>query len=438
MLSTYIKAMCLLFFYVLLDSSSFAQKPKTIQLDSSKKCFIKLSNGNESKTDSKVNSEFKFYYIEKPRTFFSVNTSKNVVVDVKDSKNGEMIFINLVKVDSLTIIGNESTQIFINNATNSSNKIKSEANFIKVDKCVIEALDLPQAVLNSMEINNSIIKYLNIKNGSINKSFIIYNSDLDSSNFNNAYLPEKMYLSKLDLARNGSINFTNLIHLENNKRHPSLELERTINLREVDLDRIILPYDRFSFHVDSSQSYQHRIWIYQKLIKGLNKEGLIAQHQKYTADYTELLDQINRRPITNWISKMWWSKGRDKGRVIFWGVGCFIVFFVFNFALIKVLPLVYYPVNFKGYFKEKSLRYQLGCSGNVFNIFNWRFSSGFCLTWYYIWGVFWYTVFIFLGLRLNLEVLKFRSLWLVSYIIVQYTLGLIFVAYIVSFVIIRL
>lgn len=53
-------------------------------------------------------------------------------------------------------------------------------------------------------------------------------------------------------------------------------------------------------------------------------------------------------------------------------------------------------------------------------------------------GVLWYTVFIFWGLKLNVDEIKFGNLFLVPYILIQYLTGLLFVAYIISFIIVRL
>ncbi|MBB2150670.1 hypothetical protein [Pedobacter gandavensis] len=435
MLSKFNKVLFLSLFYFLIAIDSIAQNYTSIRLDSSKNSIITVhppNGGNEIERNNYTNA---IYYIKNFKTKLKISTRKNVIIDLRRSQKYQWIFIILEKVDSLTILGNGETNISLNIPKIGANKSQRIVNAIKVSNCVINELNLPETKVNSVELNNSSINYLNFKDGAIYNRFIIHTSNVDSSNFYHTYLPEIMYLSKVDLARNGSLNFDNLIRLENTNDQPALELERTINLREIDLERITLPYDRFSFHVDSSQSDQHRIWIYQKLLRRLNNEGLTAQHQKYNTDYTELVDKINRREFTNWISKVWWNKGRNKGRVIYWGIGCFVFFLLFNFILVKSMPSVYYPNTFKVYFELKSRRYRQGCNGNIIN---WRFTSAFCLGWYYLWGVFWYTTFIFWGLRLNLDILKFKSLWLVSYIITQYTLGLIFVAYIVSFVIIRL
>lgn len=435
MLSKLKKVIGCLLFYFFIPINSIAQNYSSITLDSSKNAIIMYHPSNADSKMERNNYTNAIYFINNSKTNLKISTSKKVIIDLTRSQKHQWISIILEKVDSLTILGNGDTNISLNTSTSGSNKSKPIVNAIKVSNCIINELNMPYAKLNSVELNNSSINYLNFKNGAIYNRFIIHTSNVDSSNFYHTYLPKFMYLSKVDLARNGSLNFDNLIKLENTKDQPALELERTINLREIDLEKIILPYDRFSFHVDSSQSDQHRIWIYQKLLKRLNNEGLTAQHQKYNTDYTELVDKINRREFTNWISKVWWNKGRNKGRVVYWGMGCFVFFLLFNFILIKSMPSVYYPETFKVYFQLKSRRYQQGCNGRIIN---WRFTSAFCLGWYYFWGVFWYTAFIFWGLKLNLDILKFKSLWLVSYIITQYSLGLIFVAYIVSFVIIRL
>lgn len=433
MLSKFKKIIGFLLFYLLISTNAIAQNYTSLRLDSSRNAI--LVNHPRNAANEIERDTYKTYYINDPKTQLKISTNKNVTIDLTNSSKNQWISIILEKVGHLTILGNGATNISLNVPESETNKSKRVVNAIKVNNCVINELNLSETKVNSVELDNSSISYLNFRNGSIYNRFIIYASNIDSSNFYHTYLPEIMYLSKVDFAKNGSLNFDNLIKLENTKDQPALELERTINLREVDLERITLPYDRFSFHVDSSQTDQHRIWIYQKLLKRLNNEGLTAQYQKYNTDYTELVDKINRREFTNWISKVWWNKGRNKGRVVYWAIGCFVLFLLVNFALVKSMPAVYYPNMFKVYFELKSRRYRHGCNGRITN---WNFKSAFCLGWYYFWGVFWYTTFIFLGLRLNLDILKFKSLWLVSYIVMQYTLGLIFVAYIVSFVIIRL
>jgi len=435
MLSTSKIGLYLLLFLQIINFASKAQnKVKTnpvIILDSSKRAII-LPGVAQGKINS-LNDENKRYWAAGDKLELKVNTDKSVYIDFSSGHDLRTIYIGLCKVDTLKISGNGKTRLVIDGAKQTT--LANTANVLDLKGCIIENLNIPETRMNCLTIDASAIKYLNIKNGAIVSTFTIRSSSVDSTDFYHAYLPEFIFLDRVNLTKIGSLNFNDLVNLSNTKEEPALELERTIKLREIDFDRIKLAYDRFSFHVDSLQCHQHRIWIYQKILKHISEEGMTEQYVRYNTDFTELRDGINRQYFTNWISKMWWNKGRNKTRVVYWCIGSFSFFLFFNFFFVKLLPLVYYPQNFDEYFYGKNQMYLEGCSSTSSVT---RLKSKFLLFWFKLWGIIWYTTFIFWGLKLNLDALKFKSLWLVMYIILQYAVGLIFVAYIVSFVIIRL
>lgn len=374
------------------------------------------------------------YLIDETKLLITANTTKNIVLDMRNSIRLHWICIHLRQVGNLTIIGNGNTHISIISYLSTNNIKGPIAGNIEIKNCNLDRIILPKINMRSLIVDSTSIGYMKFNDGIINKYFMIKQCSLDSSDFTHTYLPTMLYLDRLSLEKKGSLDFSNLKYLKNTKKEPALELERTITLRETDLDRIYLQYDRFSFHIDSIQCPQHRIWIYEKVLKHMNDDGLNSRYIIYNMRYNELTDSLNHKPITNFVAKVFWNKGKNRSKVIIFGGSAFFVFFIANFLLFKSLPHVYLPLNFRVYFRFLARKYRDGCRGRIGN---WKVRSSFLLLWYYMCGITLYTLFIFFGLKLNMDDFKLGRWWLVVYILAQYTLGLFFVAYIISFIIIR-
>ena len=410
---------------------------QAIIIDSGRSSVIKTITSKRDTTtfqNAILNGPDSIYIIDQDRIKINLNTSKDVVIDVSGNVEERWIYVCLDRVGFLSILGNGKTHLVLMGNRPNLNYKKMFADRIKIINCIAEQIILPNSDMKKLMIDSTEIKYMNFSNANISEYFMIQRSGLDSSNFENAYLPEMLYLDRVRLRKIGSLDFNKLIYLKNTYSQ-ALELERTLVLREVDLDRIRLPYDRFSFHVDSNQLDQHRVWIYQKILQHVGEEGQTLQYSIYNIAYKELLDDIGRQDFTNWISKTFWDRGRNKTKAVLVCLLVFSGFYVLNFLMWKYVRNVYCPKNFISFFNKKKALYRQGINAPWFK---WEAQSSWQLMGYNVLGIFWYTTFIFWGLKLNLESIKFNNLFIVSYIILQYIVGLVVVAYIVSFVIIKL
>lgn len=242
-----------------------------------------------------------------------INTKMNVFLDFEHTEGRTDFVIHIKEVGDLKICGNGQSRISI--VSKSRAKLLT-INSICISDALLDKVILSEINIGSFMLEKSHVNFMDFRNARILNQFLLKISTIDSSNFDNADLPELLNIDRVNLSRNGAIDFRKILNLSNTSAEPALNLERVMKIRETDLDKFRLNYDRFSFHVDSVQCAQHRIWIYQKILKHMNAEGQIAQYNIYNEYYKELSDSINHRPITNTINKLWWNKGHNRSKVI--------------------------------------------------------------------------------------------------------------------------
>jgi hypothetical protein len=408
------------------------KKPlKSITIGPSNKNFnIEIYPASFQKTVQKSNeTKFKDSVIQlfKDSIRLYIKTDRNVSLYIHGDAVHIPVRIGLEQVNVLRIKGGLKERVFI---YNTSHRLRDgfKINSIFVDNAIIREANLENIAIKDLYFRKSQLDYLNVKNAEISKSFTLKQVRLDSGNFEYTFLPRLITLDTLDLCNVSKlIDFTRLRHL-NTSTPGSFDLDRTIRISDTDLDKFKLPYDRINFHIDTLQDFMHRKWIYEKLLKNLSDAVVYSSYNYYNEQYTDILDEGNHRAVRNWVNRIWWNKGHNRGRVLMFSLLIFSFYIVGNYLFFNRLKNTYMPDVFKDY----NVRIEYKYLGPVEQQRKTQYFF------YYLFGIFLYTSYLFWALRLDLSSLRIRNFFVLGFIILQYLSGALFVAYLVSFIIVRL
>lgn len=363
----------------------------------------------------------------------TLNTPRNVVIIIDKKSPLKNLEIYLLNVDTLKIFGNLKTitSLFVSELR--GNK-KLRVHSIQLYNSSIKEANLQGADVHELMVNNSFLKFLNLNNAKILSKFNLTRVRLDSSNFHFATLPDYITFNYLDLNRSGLIDLTNLLDLHSKDQKWTFEVERTIRLSNVDLDKFKLPYDRLNFHIDSLQDETRIKWVYEKLLKELTDRGLHAKYKWYNGIYTKIMDEKNHGFWFNTVNLIWWNRGYEKSKPLKIAISLFVFFTIINLLFFTKMLSNYYPNSLKKYLgpiRDEDGRILQNSTGETQP---WVKASNFIR---HVKCALIYTSFIFWGLRLYMEEMKIDSFRIYLYIIIQYLLGLLCVAYIVNFLVQR-
>jgi hypothetical protein len=203
-------------------------------------------------------------------------------------------------------------------------------------------------------------------------------------------------------------------------RNCSAAKNATMILRYVDFEKLKIPLDRFTIKVDDNQTYEQQIILYQQVLNALKENGLAKKYESMDKDYQQLQLIHNERPIINLLEKHWWDYGYNKALIFRNSLIFFGVFLFINLLLFKHLIKVYLPANIEEYYNN--LKNDSGHTNKV------------KIAIYTIPCILLYTAFIFWGLKLDVKDLKVKHWLSLTLIIVEYSVGIICLAYLANYV----
>lgn len=348
----------------------------------------------------------------------TVDTKKNVKIDVETSEVTSLS-IFLTRVDTININGTLKENVFLHKAA----KQFAFVNTVQINTTKVKEINFQDLEMNSFIARKSDLLCLNLKNAAVKKTFLLGQVRLDSANFYLTELPQFITLDSVDVKIDGIIDLSKLKHIKKNTPYV-YELERTMRISDTDFDKFKLVYDRWNFHVDTLQGIQRQNWIYEKMLKRFADAGLTSKHEYYLYQLNQVKNAISHGQIRNWINEFWWNNGTNKTKAVVNSVMLFFIFFLFNCVFYKKLEDVYMPDTFKDYHDMVKNKYRNRTTGTFLWCSN-------------VLGTFIYTSYVFWGLRLDFPSLRIRCWWLFLMLILQYIVGLVCVAYIISFIIVR-
>lgn len=366
------------------------------------------------------------------------SAAQDLIIYANTQKNLTVLIDRDSRARNLTLLLNSANNVVVNSQRKLNLRlIFSSRGATKFDTLYISNTALLHCDLNKAKIEHLIIKDCNISKLLLNeaeifRTFSLLNGRIDTAELNNTLLPSYIAIHSINLDHAQPIDFKHLkAPLESNES-TTYGLERTLGISNTDLDKLLLPYDRFSFHIDTLQHPTRKIWIYEKLLKHLKEAGLIGKYEWYESEYEDIIDNQEHQWLTNQLNIFWWGKGHHKSRTVKIALGAFLLFFIINGIFFDYLRQVYWPSSFDDYFARiQSKQISKNIERKQVALNKVKYYTRWCF------GTMLYTSFIFWGLRLDIHDLKLRNPFVVLYVIFQYVLGLLFLAYIINFIVVR-
>ena len=193
----------------------------------------------------------------------------------------------------------------------------------------------------------------------------------------------------------------------------------TVVLKNLNLDQLMFPEYGMNFIVDTNQSYAIRLRLLNQLTTRF--ATVPEEKKKYDIQRLRLIDDYENNWLSGFIAKNWNNYGYDKSLIFRNAIILMLFFYLINL-------MFYRKLLFNGYVIEE------------FSAADYKLSSNGKLPWWKIAvlrGIycFFYTCFIFWGLKLSVEKIKVTNLALSAWILLQYIVGIICLGYIANIII---
>jgi len=254
-------------------------------------------------------------------------------------------------------------------------------------------------------------------------------SHLESSIFQDAVLPDTLFLANISLGE--ELDLTNTI-LDSSKEHCFIELYKA------PIDKINLRYGKFKLLISdpiNSKTFENYSNVYERLLRNFRNRGYTTSYSLLDREYQEFKfiknpDGSGFDNFLNWFNKHWNDYGYN--RALIWrNTGfLFLIFYLIN--LLRFPQLLNRVYTIKPIVKafNGGLLMEDDESEVIYPELKNKalYLARPFLTLYY-------TLIIFFGLKMSIEQLNFSKPFSVLYIFIQYIVGLICLAYLANFVI---
>ena len=200
-----------------------------------------------------------------------------------------------------------------------------------------------------------------------------------------------------------------------------------IDLREAPVEKFKFTYDNFRVFkpdtVPDKLNFQRLTSVYEKLLKNFKDNGYTSSYQTLDREYQDFKSKLNPNHgwserqgslLLNFLNEWWHDYGYRKGRIWRHTAMFLMVFTLLNWLLLPYLINKVYEIE--------QIKVTLPEDIKLFKF------KRFVLS-------FFYTAIIFFGLKVSIEQFNFDRHWGVTYIFLQYIIGLICVGYLVNFII---
>ncbi|UTW62150.1 hypothetical protein KFE98_19415 [bacterium SCSIO 12741] len=203
------------------------------------------------------------------------------------------------------------------------------------------------------------------------------------------------------------------------------------------IGKLKLRYSNFQLLIPeelSSVQFEQYSYLFETLLSDHQEYGFMASYETLDKDYqrfklsqnpndSKLVQSIGK--ILSLLNEYWNGYGYEKERIWFNSFFLIFLFGLINWILFPFLISEVYPIKAIAESNNRLVAQKINRSQNVKHFFLMRNP----------YMVFFYTCLIFFGLKISVENLKFDHKISVVYILLQYTMGLICLAYMANFVI---
>lgn len=319
---------------------------------------------------------------------------KNVEIEIIQSK---LLTINGITSEILRISNLPSAKIFPN-YTLANSEIKYGQFFGNFDKFIVTDTHLKSLDFNGFSIKNT---------------FVIRNSKIDGMKIQYSNFPDTIVLNNLDLS-----DMSEYIDLTGSQK--TNNPNKLLVLGNIDFSKLKIPLTKYTIKIDDNGEYEDQITLYQTVINKLKELGLNKKAEVLDKRYQEIQYKHNNNYLINIVSRYWWDYGYNKSKVFTNSCILFFIFFIINMLFFDNLLKVYLPNNIEEYY------YNLNRTSNYSTKLKRIIGKTPIMLLY--------TAFIFWGLKLDVKDLKVKHWPSLTLIIVEYSVGIICLAYLANYV----
>ncbi|HWK03784.1 MAG TPA: hypothetical protein VNS58_09135 [Puia sp.] len=224
-----------------------------------------------------------------------------------------------------------------------------------------------------------------------------------------SYLPDTLDLSHCDIA-----NYIDLLNAFPN-RDDSKKCE--INLLKTDASKIHMQYQPFHLYIPDSvkEDVEMRDDIsskYERLLSNFKTSGFESSYEQLDIEYKNW--QAGHQKIL-YIPMVWWNFGYAKHWILYYSLGFWLIFSIFNYRKYRMLQLVF-PIE----------KLAVASTSEGYNFMGFRTKK-------YI-KVLLYTGLIFFKLNIDFKNINFRFLQYAVFVLVQYSIGLVCTGFLVNWI----
>jgi hypothetical protein len=251
-------------------------------------------------------------------------------------------------------------------------------------------------------------KLTNITLNTLYKEIVLDNIQLDSTNY--LFINSKVYFGRL--TGNGTLE----LRLNSLSKHKGLI---PITATELDFNRLKVPDYGIRFFPDASLNFEDKVRFLNQLIR--HYEEIESEKSLYDIALQKMTYHHKGDSITPIIKEKWNNFGYDKDLILKNSLFLFLLFFSVNLLL---FPRIVH----NGYAIEELEKADLAIRTKYIDnhFFIGFFNCLHCLI---------FTFFIFWGLKLSVESLRISKIGYSFYILIQYLVGIICLAYIANIII---
>lgn len=292
-------------------------------------------------------------------------------------------------------------------------KFYSNANF--------EYVDFEQGVNFGLTIFSSKV---NFERAEFNNTASFRSSNINEANFVGVQLPDTLDFENAIF--NNEIDLTRCYKKQNGFCY--------LNLVNCDLDKLKLRYDKFRLVIPDSiseENYENLTYVYEGLLKNFRDNGFLTSYETLDKEYRRFIYLKNPKAsiwnyFLNFVNDKWDDYGYKKYRI--WVI-TFVLFTIF--AIINWLRFSHL-INSVYILEPIQIAYNSKVQKTKFHKENNKMPY---------WNIYeplmaiYYTAIVFFGLKMSIEKLDFRHPTWVTFLFLQYLVGLICLAYLVNFVI---
>lgn len=281
---------------------------------------------------------------------------------------------------------------------------------------------LDNHLIKKLQFQYCVFSLLEARNIKIEESLTFRNCNfVGKFRLHQLTLPDTLKIFQVDLSKlEGDFDLHTSTNFSSNKIH-------FVSFWKTDISKINIHYENFKliFPTNERIQFEEKVSVYQDLLNNFTKRGAIQSYEKLDKEFKKFKYTKDGKSffghILNCVDSIWWDYGYNKFLIIRNAVLLYFFFFLINIRLYKSLVQEVYVLDkFAKKNEEITRQYQ----GRPLE------SLGVELPY-----IFLYTGYIFWGWKLDMHAISVNRIGLFSYVLFQYLVGIVCLAYIANLII---